>query len=211
MRHRRFYLTVQQRRLIFSLCCALPIILILLLLVDARLRPALYDIATLEAEAAAVKAINSAVENELAAKNISYADIIEIKYNSSGNVTSLSSDIIKMNRLKAGVTNAALESINSTERAAVSVPLGSATGLALFSGCGPEIEVDLAYSGSLSSDFENLFVQAGINQTEHRVMLNLTADVIIVLDGRRVSSTLSTSVCVAQTVIIGTVPNFVAG
>ena len=59
---------------------------------------------------------------------------------------------------------------------------------------------------STKTDFENVFESAGINQTQHSIMLNVETTVILTLSGRRVTQTVETSFCVAQTVIIGSVP-----
>ena len=61
-------------------------------------------------------------------------------------------------------------------------------------------------SGATVSEFENVFVSAGVNQTQHSVMLHLKTSVVSVLSGRRVTFDVNTSFCVAQTVIVGSVP-----
>jgi type I restriction enzyme S subunit len=57
------------------------------------------------------------------------------------------------------------------------------------------------------SDFENIFEAAGVNQTQHSVMLNLDTTVILSVSGKRITYNVKTSFCVAQTVIVGSVPN----
>ncbi|MBO5409968.1 MAG: sporulation protein YunB, partial [Clostridia bacterium] len=86
---------------------------------------------------------------------------------------------------------------------------GSATGLTVLSGLGPVIDVSVSYSSSTESDFENEFTAVGMNQTQHRVMLSVTSNILMALAGGRVANTVTTTFCVAQTVIVGTVPDIV--
>ncbi len=206
---RRIYLFPSQKRLIFFLLCAVIASLSFLLVLDAKLRPAVYDLAQIEAQSIAVDVMNSAVEEEITNENIRYSDIIEIKYNADGMITSLTSDIIKMNLLKTNIVQAANKAIH-LDSAVVKVPLGAATGMAVFAGCGPIAEIGLSIAGAVNAEFENVFFEAGVNQTEHRVMLNITADVTIILDGNMVNKQVETAVCVAQTVIVGRAPDLVS-
>ena len=91
----------------------------------------------------------------------------------------------------------------------VTVPFGSATDISLLSGCGPFMDVNIAMASSTVSDFENVFLAAGVNQTQHSIMLNIQTTVLLTLAGRRISRSVSSSFCVAQTIIVGTVPNVV--
>lgn len=205
VRRRRFY----RRRGsgIFKIICIFITLLIGVLLTDAKLRPAVYDLAALEAHAAAVKTVHTAVEEILSRGGVSYADVVSISRNESGSITGITTDIVKLNLFKSQVTNAVDNAFLESDRAVVSVPLGSATGITLFSGRGPDIDVKIGMASSTRSDFENVFESAGINQTQHSVMLNIETQVILTMSGRRITRSVSTSFCVAQTVIVGSVPD----
>lgn len=182
-------------------------IAISVLLADAKLRPSFYELATVEAKAVATKTIHTAVENILAKSSVSYADIVSISRNNNGNITGITTDIVRLNLFKSRVTNAVDDEFVAKGNIKISVPLGSATGITLLSDCGPDIKVKIGMLSSTQSDFENVFESAGINQTQHSVMLNLSTQVILTMSGRRIVSNIKTSFCVAQTVIVGTVPN----
>ncbi len=195
------------RKIIYKCVCAIILFAVLLLVTDAKIRPAVYTLAASQAKRIAAVTINTAVENELSKNPVVYSDIVEIAYDSNGGVACITTDILKMNLLKANITRAVDALIKNTENASVTVPFGSATGIALFAGEGPDIDVDLSFDGYSTSDFHNVFESVGINQTQHSIMLNVTADVIIILDGRSVQATLETDFCVAQTIIVGAVPD----
>lgn len=205
MKRRRFY----RRRgtVIFKSVCVLIVFLIAVLLVDARLRPAIYDLAVLEAHAVSSKTVNSAVEKILSENAPVYSEIVDINYSDSNTITGITTDIVKLNLFKSQVTNAIDAAFSEQSKTEVTVSLGTASDIALFSGWGPYIDVDVAFSSSTQSDFENVFTSAGINQTQHSVMLNVETTVMLTLPGKRVSQIVETSFCVAQTVIVGSVPD----
>lgn len=197
----------RRKAVIFRIVCIILAFLIGVLLTDAKLRPAIYDLAAVEAKAVAAKTIHTAVEKVLAKSSVSYADIVSISRNDSGSITGITTDIVKLNLFKSQVTNAVDDEFINKGSAKVSVPLGSASGITFLSGCGPYINIKISMLSSTQSDFENIFESAGINQTQHSVMLNLSTQVILTMSGRRITTNVNTSFCVAQTVVVGTVPN----
>lgn len=205
MRRRRFY--GRNNKIMFRIVSIFIALLIGILLTDAKLRPAIYELAALEAQASASKIINTAVEQILSKGGVSYSEIVTISRNESGSITGITTDIVKMNLFKSRVTNAVDDAFLKNETVTVTVPLGSATGVTFLSGWGPDIDVKIRLSSSTQSDFKNVFESAGINQTQHSVMLNLETQVVLTMSGRRINRNISTSFCVAQTVIVGTVPN----
>ena len=205
MKRRRF--GYRRNSWLFKTVCVFMVLLISVLLIDAKLRPALYDLAALEAYAISSKTVNSAVEKILSENAPAYSEIVNINYTENNAVTGITTDIVKLNLFKSRVTNAIDEEFNKKEKTDITVSLGTASGVALFSGWGPYIDVEVGFSSSTQSDFENVFSSAGINQTQHSVMLNIETTVILTMSGKRIKQTVETSFCVAQTVIVGTVPN----
>ena len=61
--------------------------------------------------------------------------------------------------------------------------------------------------GSSSARFENAFSSAGINQTKHQIILNIDVTVSILLPGFTTATKISNAVTVAETIIVGTVPD----
>lgn len=197
----------RRKAVLFRIICIILAIFTGILLTDAKLRPAIYDLASVEAKAVAAKTIHTAVEKILAKSSVSYADIVGISRNDSGSITGITTDIVKLNLFKSQVTNAVDDEFINKGGTKVSVPLGSASGITFLSGWGPYVSVKINMLSSTQSDFENIFESAGINQTQHSVMLNLSTQVILTMTGRRITTNVNTSFCVAQTVIVGTVPN----
>lgn len=205
MKYRRFYR--RRNPAAFVILCTVILILISVLLLDARLRPAVYDIAAVEAYAVSSERVNSAVEKLLSRSAPAYSELIGINYSSDGAITGITTDIVKMNLFKAEVSNAVNREFEEKSKTEIAVSLGTASGIVLFSGFGPHVDIDVGFSSSTKTDFENIFESAGINQTQHSVMLNVETTVMLNLAGRRIPQTVKTSFCIAQTVIVGSVPD----
>ncbi len=205
MRYRRYY--GRKNKTIFKVICIVIALLIGILLTDARIRPAVYELAALEAYAISSERVNSAVEKILLQKAPSYSELVSINYSSSNAITGITTDIVKMNLFKSQVTNAIDSEFDAMSETEIPVSLGNASGVVLFSGFGPHIGINVGFSSSTKTDFENIFESAGINQTQHSVMLNVETTVMLSLAGRRIPKTVETSFCVAQTVIVGSVPD----
>ncbi len=205
MRRRRF--CYRRNSWIYKAVCVFIVLLISVLLLDAKLRPALYDLAAVEAYAISSKTVNSAVEKILSENAPSYSEIVSIHYNENNAVTGITTDIVKLNLFKSQVTNAIDNEFGKRGKTEITVSLGTASGVELFSGFGPYIDVDAGFSSSTQSNFQNVFTSAGINQTQHSVMLNIETTVILTMSGKRIPQTVATSFCVAQTVIVGSVPD----
>ena len=92
------------------------------------------------------------------------------------------------------------------ERMTVRIPLGSLSGSALLSGKGPDVRVKLAVSQKITCAVRGDFTESGINQTLHRVFLRVTVEVCALLPGAVQTFSVPTDICVAETVIIGKVP-----
>ena len=202
----RRYPRYNSKRTAFKAVCIAVSAATVLLLLDAKLRPSINELAKNQAVRTAVEAINGAVESELARSAPKYEDIVIISENANGEKTCLSTDILKMNILKAAITSAIDNRLSQMRQMRVSVPLGSVTGIALLSGSGPNLDVKISINSSTISNFEDEFVSAGVNQTRHSIMLNVKTTVTILLPNQRTQTVIETGFCVAQTIIVGVVP-----
>ena len=113
----------------------------------------------------------------------------------------------EFNRLQSAITQDVLGRLGEVSDMDLSIPAGTLTGSALLVGRGPSITIRMQSVGSCSAHFENQFDQAGINQTTHRILLCVDVSMSILLPGFRTSTQVSNSFSVAETVIVGNVPD----
>ncbi len=206
------------RKIVFSAVCFALIFAIISLLIDARIQPAVKELAALEARNIATKKINLAAENVISSSIEDCKNIIVLSYGDGKTVTGISADIIKLNLLKSRVTVAVEEAFRKEPETVVRVPVGAAAELPIFQNQGPFKEVEVGYSVCVNSDFDNVFQSTGINQTEYSIILRMKVEIIMMLPGSTIAETVETSFCIAQTVIVGSAPkttdstqNYVSG
>ena len=124
-----------------------------------------------------------------------------------GRITAVHSNMAACNRLQSEILDLILTRIGEVSTRELSIPIGSLTGSALLAGRGPRISVRMESVGSSSAWFENEFTSAGINQTNHRIVLHIDVSVAILLPGFTTATRVTNAVTVAETVIVGSVPD----
>ena len=126
----------------------------------------------------------------------------------NGQVTAVHSDMAAFNRLQSAYLDIILLRVDQVSARELSIPVGTLTGSALLAGRGPRISVRMESVGSSSAWFENAFTSAGINQTRHQIVLHINVAVSILLPAySATATTVSNAVTVADTIIVGSVPN----
>ena len=138
---------------------------------------------------------------------IQYNNLISLEKNDSGGVAALVSNMAEFNRLQASITQDILTRLGEMSDIELQIPLGTLSGSAFLAGRGPKLSVRMQSTGSCSARFENQFSHAGINQTTHQILLCVDVSVSILLPGFRTGTQVANSFAVAETVIVGEVPD----
>ena len=175
-------------------------------LIDGAIRPTILSISEAKLRAIAVQAMNDAVR-ETVGSDVSYSDLINIQKDSEGKITLVSANAVKMNELAASTAIAAQDKILNLGEQGIGIPLGTILGGQLMTGRGPQIVVKFEPMGSVTTDFMTEFEDAGINQTRHKVYLVFKATVRILIGNAAQTVEISTQVLIADTIIIGDVPD----
>ena len=191
----------------FILCLFLLLIVgTLFLLFETKLSPVVERVAIARVVYLAGKVINDAINDQISAGSISYDNFISLEKDTNGKITALKTNMIEVNRFKSEVTALVLEKISSLDAAELKIPLGNIINGELFSGRGPKISVIVIPIGSADVAFSSEFITAGINQTRHRLSVTVSAYVTVLLPGTTSSTTVSSQVNIAETIIVGEVP-----
>lgn len=209
MRHRRIgrYRKRRGRKiLIFTI-----LLVVLIVFLDSQLRPLIRNMAATQARAIFNNSVNEAVLDQLSVSGANYSDLVNIEKDSSGKVLAISSNVVRMNELKAAVSLKVQERLTESQENGYHIPIGTLLGSELLHGRGPGIPMKISLAGSIVTDFESNFTEAGVNQTRHQIYMKVTATVFVMIPGYDTSTQVETSVPVAETVIVGDVPNVYAG
>ncbi|MDR0906421.1 MAG: sporulation protein YunB [Oscillospiraceae bacterium] len=176
----------------------------------ARVRPIVAILAKAAAREYVTTAINDAVESEISAGRLRYDEIVTLEKDDSGAITALVTDMAKINILQSRVSNAVARNVVNVMSEDMAVPIGDAIGGIIFSGRGPKVPIRVESVTDISAQIGNDFSSGGINQTRHKITLAISAEIVILIPGGRTTAVVTSEIAIAETIIIGTVPNVYA-
>lgn len=180
--------------------------LLLNYLFNTRIGPQIIELASSGVKFAAKNAVNDAVTALLEKNEVSYNDIISFEKTDDGNISALKTNMSALNGIKASLTQQVLESVMNISVEELSVPMGSLTSMEFLSARGPNIPVKIVAARTPDVDFLNDFSDAGINQTIHRIYVNMAVEITIMTAGRTEAVEVESQYCLAETIIVGSVP-----
>ena len=183
------------------------VLALLVLFMELRLRPVTQAVAERQAQIIAVEAIDTAVLGVMDEMDLSYDDLEDIVYGDDGSISSINTNTLAVNKLKANISSTVQEAIGQVESRYIEISIGTIVGMELLNGRGPKIPLYLSDAGSIQSDFESSFESGGVNQTLHKLSINISMDVTVILPLSSFTTTVTTSVLIAETVIVGDVPS----
>lgn len=195
--------------LILMLLVAILVSAGLIHLLETQLRPTLETVAEAETRNAITELVERAVMEDLERRDFSYSDMVCIQRNEQGDITALTTDMAAMNLLRTQLLEQLLVELENLDAHAVRIPVGSLTDSELLWNRGPEIQVQSFTVGTVAAAFDSAFSTAGVNQTLHKIWLSVSVPITILLPGTRLETAVETQICVAETVIVGQVPNYV--
>ena len=175
-------------------------------LLVAQMQPLIARVAVTRVSNQVNRIISAAVSDAVSMGEVEYERLISFQTDNSGRITAISSNMAEFNRLQCLIDEEILARLSEVSTSTISIPVGTLSGVALLSGRGPSLDVKMQSVGSSVSRFENEFTSAGINQTKHRVVLYVDVGVSVLLPGFRTATQVSGAYVVAETVIVGSVP-----
>ena len=178
-----------------------------LLLFRARYKQVILDLSKTQVTNSTSDLINDAVADRIADGNIDYDRIIYFEKDVSGKITALKTNIGQVNQIKTDILNIINDKILAIEQTDLGIPLGNLFLPEMLSGKGPQIPVKILSIRNSDGYFESSFTQAGINQTLHQVHMFVLVDVAVLVLGRTIIFTVESDVVIAETVIVGDVPD----
>ncbi len=151
--------------------------------------------------------INDSIDRQIDTGNIQYDRIVYFEKDLNGKITALKTNMSEVNRLKTSILNLINDEILAIDTGSIGIPLGSLFFPEVLSGRGPAIPVHILSIRNSDAAFSSHFTEAGINQTLHQLTMEISVDVAILVLGRTQSFTVASHVVVAETIIVGQVPD----
>lgn len=206
-RRRRFRIRYNAKKMVFvRVMCIFIILLGIFMGIDHKIRPTINALAQNQAVILATRLIDEAVSTYVAEKHIDYTTLIHLEKDSKNNVTSIEANAMRINSMKSEISMSITDQLGAIENKKLQIPLGTLIGTEWLNGRGPRITFYITLSGNVKTGLVSQFYNAGINQTLHSISLEITTDIYIICPGYDTSTQVATNVPVAETVIVGEVP-----
>lgn len=189
----------------------LIIFLVLLLVIFFAFREKYHDairsLAETQVKNATSDLINDAIDQQIVNGNIQYDRMVYFEKDLDGKITALKTNMAEVNRLKTAILNLINDEILALDTTDLGIPLGNLILPEVFPGKGPNIPVHILAIRNSDASFYSSFTEAGINQTLQQITMDVIIDVTVLILGESNSFTISSQVVVAETIIVGQVPD----
>lgn len=198
---RRFF-----HRLMLKVILLLGLLLICFLFFRSYYRLLIQDLAETQVKNATSDLTNDSISKLIQEGDIQYDRIVFFEKDLDGKITALKTNIGEVNRLKTEILRIINDEILALDSTDLGIPLGSIVLPEILSGKGPLIPVKILMIRNSDATFSSRFTQAGINQTLHQLIMEISVDVALLVLGKTSTFTIDSEVVVAETVIVGDVP-----
>jgi sporulation protein YunB len=173
-----------------------------------RVQPLLKQLAQSKAESVTVRIVNDCMAELMAEEAVQYENLVNIGYNTQGEIAYVGTDMVKLNTFKSRISSKIQKQFDEYDFGTIGLPLGTIVGGDYFIGRGPSFRFKVDLSCLAECSFSNVFDDAGINQTRHQIMLQVTTTAFAVADWGRTTAKVTTNYMIAETVIVGKVPDY---
>ncbi len=194
-------------RLLRIIIVVLAVSMLTLLFFRIKYNDSIRSLAETQVTNATSDLINDAIDRQIEDGSIQYDRMVYFEKDLDGRITALKTNMSEVNRLKTDILNLINDEILALSTDDLGIPLGSLFLPELLSGRGPTIPVQILSIRNSDASFSSNFSEAGINQTLQQLNMHVSVDVTVLVLGRTNSFTVSSQVVVAETIIVGDVPD----
>lgn len=201
---------IKRRKITRRLLSACVIVVILLLVISGwiywkSMTPTILDMAQTRVKSETTRAVNEAV-NLAIQDECAYSDFVTIERNANDEISIIYADSVKVNAIARQLAIASQSKINAISSFDVNIPLGTLSGVPLLSEKGPKVNIIVSPIGTVNCTFSSTFQTAGINQTLHRIYINVESAVDLIIPTAHTQVVTTTPILLCESVIIGKVP-----
>lgn len=189
----------------------MPIVIILIIsfmtvwIVSNAINPIFERICEDEAKAIATRVTNIETTNVMNQYN--YDTFFTIEKDKDGNIQMINANVLKINYVTSDIAVKIQDSLNNSKNNEIDISMGSLTGVKLLSGLGPKVSIKISSVGNVETDLRSEFVAQGVNQTIHRVYLDIKTNVSILTVFSTMQRSITNQFLIAENVILGDIPS----
>ncbi|MBQ6569250.1 MAG: sporulation protein YunB [Clostridia bacterium] len=177
--------------------------IVLTVLADIKLSGRASEICNIQIKHGISANINATVGETVGTQS----DFAKISYTQDGKICGIQFDMPRISAVKSQIVSKINSGIYEGDFCTVKIPAGSLTGSSMLMGKGFPVTVKAQMYGTADAKIISEFSGCGINQTLHRILIEITADFYIVKPGKNDRLTVTTTYCLAETLIVGDIPS----
>lgn len=211
-RKRRIYLRdfpphlSRKTRIKIAALLMIALVLYVLLMSTMYLRRVTTEMAVSDAIDMVILDINNSINARMQEEDMTYDRFVSLEKDNNGFVTAIKTNMSEINTLSSelltDIVGKGDQRVMETD-----IPFGNLLGSSFLMGRGPNVPLNIVMLTSSRVEFYNDLVSAGINQTKHRIVFRLIVDIDVLLPWDIESTTVTNDVIIAETVIVGSVPD----
>lgn len=194
-----------KRKLIIMLAIFLLIITLSLLYLNFVVNPIIISTSTAKVKSLSQRAVENSVR-QVINDNVLYDTLITITRDNNGKIVTISSNSATINMLALELTEKSQNALSQMGATGVDIPIGSFSGMPIFTGRGPTVNIKMLPIGTINCKFESTFTSAGINQTNHRIFLKVISSVSVILPTANQVIKTETQIMISESIIVGEIP-----
>lgn len=153
----------------------------------------------------ATQCINYAIAQAMS-QNLSYDDLINIVTDSSGKISMIQANSVKINTLSKLINKVTLSELSNISTSVLQIPLGAFSGISILAGLGPKVNIEIFPYGDATCSFLSEFSSAGINQTIHKIYLSIDTSIRVVLPMKTITVKNAGQAVLCESLIVGEIP-----
>lgn len=158
-------------------------------------------------EAKGIATIITNEQSTIVMEEHTYDEFFNIQKDENGKIQMISANILTINAITSDIAIKIQEGLDNDSKRQVDIAMGSATGIKILSGFGPRVNIKISTAGSVDTNLKSEFIAQSINQTLHRVYLEVECKVNILTPFSTIQDSIFNQVVLAENVILGEIPS----
>ena len=188
------------------ICIVILLILVLFFILFIRTIVPVFEANCLsKANSLGVSIVNDEVRRVML--EYSYNDLIVMNKDNEGKINFVESNIISINEIISKITSNIQERIDKNESSKVYINMGTVSGISILKNVGPNIGIRLETGGNVKASINTEFISSGINQTLHRIYIDINTTVKVVTPIAVYSKLIESRVLLGEAIIVGDIPD----
>ncbi|MBL4938098.1 sporulation protein YunB [Clostridium sp. YIM B02515] len=193
-------------KIVLGLLLVVAFFNIFIYILDKVVTPTVMAVADAEMRAKSMEIINTSILKEYS-KQFNYDDIIKVEKDEHGNISMLKADTLKMSKIASDVALNSQKELKALGHIGIKVPIGYIFNNNILANIGPDVSVKMEPIGYIETKYQSEFESAGINQTRHKIYVQVYAKVRIIIPTKKDDIEVKSEVPISETIIVGKTPD----